>query len=143
MPPAEPLVEGSPSTPSCSFYVWAIRGADGGSAGLEFARAQIEPSDSVLVHAAPARLDVEVFADGERLVATGRDLRPTETMDSPMTRLTIDGSSVRRRAVWPAQEDLGSIVLLPGGEAGQLRTWTTPGDRRSWVWTVEFRGGMT
>ncbi|MDP9184141.1 MAG: hypothetical protein M3O29_00540 [Actinomycetota bacterium] len=135
-------MDGSPSTPGCSFYVWAIRGADGGSAGLEFARAKVEPSDTVLVHAAPARLDVEVFADGERLVATGRDLQPTETMDSPMTRLTIDGSTVHRRAVWPAQEDLGSIVLLPGGEAGQLRTWTTPQDRRSWVWTLELRGGM-
>jgi hypothetical protein len=143
MPRAEPLVDGSPSTPGCSFYVWAIRGADGGSAGLEFARAQVEPADSVLVHAAPARLDVEVFADGERLVATGRDLQPTGTMDSPMTRLTIDGGRVHRLAVWPAQEDFDSIVLLPGGEAGQLRTWTAAEDRRSWVWTLQLRGGMT
>jgi hypothetical protein len=85
---------------------------------------------------------VEVFVDGERLVATGRDLQPTETIDNPMTRLTIDGSRVHRRAVWPAQEDLDSIVLLPGGEAGQLRTWTTRGSR-SWAWTLELRGGMT
>jgi len=122
-----------------AFHIWALRGADGGSAGLEFARSKIAVTDSVLVHAAPSVLDVEVFANGERLVAIGKQLRATE--DTPMTRLSIDGVRVLREAMWPGTDDHGAIVLLPGGEAGQLQAWTTDQARRRWVWSVEFRGG--
>jgi hypothetical protein len=122
-----------------TFHVWELRGADGGSAGFEFARSRIAETASVLVHAAPSVLDVEVFANGEHLVAIGKQLRATE--DTPMTRLTIDGTRVRREAMWPGEADHGSIVLMPGGEAGQLQAWTTDPERRRWVWTVEFRGG--
>jgi hypothetical protein len=130
-----------PAASDRSFDIWALRGTDGGAAGLEFARAKVEPAASLLVHAAPATLDVEVFANGERLIATGRRLRPAEATDSPMTRLTIDGVRVRRTAVWPTEQDLGSIVLLPGGEAGVLRSWRGSEDRRSWVWSLELTGG--
>jgi len=119
--------------------VWALRGADGGAAGLEFARAKIDLTDTVLVHAAPSVLDVEVFDNGERLIAIGTSLRASE--DTPMTRLTLDGVRVRREQVWPDHGDLGSIVLLPGGEAGRLETWETDQERRRWVWSLEFRGG--
>jgi len=122
-----------------AFQVWALRGADGGSQGLEFARAKIDETDTVLVHAAPSVLDVEVFANGERLIAIGSDLRASE--DTPMNRLTIDGTRVLREPVWPSDDDRGSIVLLPGGEAGELQTWETDQARRTWVWSVRFRGG--
>jgi hypothetical protein len=121
------------------FFVWALRSADGGSQGLEFARSKIDEVDSVLVHAAPSELDVEVFANGERLIAIGAHLRATE--DTPMTRLTIDGMRVRREQMWPGAEDLGSVVLLPGGEAGVLQSWSTDDEHRRWVWTLELRGG--
>lgn len=119
--------------------MWALRGADGGAAGLEFARAKIDVTDTVLVHAAPSVLDVEVFENGERLVAIGTSLRASE--DTPMTRLTLDGVRVRREQLWPDDADLGAIVLLPGGEAGRLQTWATDPERRRWVWSLEFRGG--
>jgi hypothetical protein len=121
------------------FHLWALRGTDGGAAGLEFARSRIEVCDSVLVHAAPSVLDVEVFANGERLVAIGKALRATA--DTPMTRLTIDGVRVVREQLWPEEADLASIVLLPGGEAGRLGSWATDPARRRWVWSLEFRGG--
>ena len=122
-----------------AFHVWALRGADGGSQGLEFARAKIDETSTVLVHAAPSVLDVEVFANGERLIAIGTDLRAAE--DTPINRLTIDGMRVVREAMWPSEEDRGAIVLLPGGEAGELQTWDTDQARQRWVWSVRFRGG--
>jgi hypothetical protein len=124
-----------------AFTVWQLRSTDGGSAGLEFARSSIDPSRTVLVHAAPTRLDVEVLANGEHLIAIGRDLRPgAEEDETPMTRLVIDGTRVLRSQVWPVEEDLGSVVLLPGGEAGVLRSWATDPDRSSWTWSLELRG---
>lgn len=124
-----------------AFTVWQLRSVDGGSAGLEFARAAIDPSRTVLVHAAPTRLDVEVLANGEHLIAIGRDLRPGEDDgDTPMTRLVIDGTRVRRSQVWPGEADLGSVVLLPGGEAGVLRSWATDNGHASWTWSLELRG---
>jgi hypothetical protein len=124
-----------------AFTVWQLRSTEGGSAGLEFARAAIDPSRSVLVHAAPTRLDVEVLANGEHLIAIGRDLRPDEDEDdTPMTRLVIDGTRVRRTQLWPEEADLGSVVLLPGGEAGVLQSWATDPDRSRWTWSLELRG---
>lgn len=132
-------LESTPVEGDGGFLVWALRSADGGSAGLEFARAKVDEVDSVLVHAAPSTLDVEVFVSGERLIAAGVHLRATE--DTPMTRLTLDGTRVLREQVWPREEDRGSIVILPGGEAGVLQTWETDDERRRWVWRLELRGG--
>jgi hypothetical protein len=123
-----------------AFTVWQLRSVEGGSAGLEFARSAIDPSRTVLVHAAPSRLDVEVLANGEQLIAIGRDLRADEGGDTPMTRLVIDGTRVLRSQLWPDDEDLGSVVLLPGGEAGVLQSWSTDADRSSWTWSLELRG---
>lgn len=137
------LADGGASAPPAEaegeFLVWALRGADGGAAGLEFARATVEVADSVLVHAAPSALDVEVFANGERLVAVGKGLRAST--DTPMARLRVDGVRVLREQVWPGEQDLGEIVVLPGGEAGRLESWATDPDRRRWIWSLEFRGG--
>jgi len=124
-----------------AFTVWQLRSTDGGSTGLEFARAAIDPSRTVLVHAAPTSLDVEVLANGEQLIAIGRDLRPGDQEDdTPMTRLVIDGTRVLRTQLWPEEGDLGSVVLLPGGEAGVLRSWATDPDHSSWTWSLELRG---
>ncbi len=123
-----------------AFTVWQLRSTEGGSAGLEFARSSIDPSRTVLVHAAPSRLDVEVLANGEHLIAIGRDLRPQGDEETPMTRLVIDGTRVLRTQLWPGEADLGSVVLLPGGEAGVLQSWVTDPDRSSWTWSLELRG---
>jgi hypothetical protein len=143
MQPPETLadagVSATPSEADGPFLVWNLRGSDGGAAGLEFARATVEVADTILVHSAPSVLDVEVFENGERLIAVGKALRASE--DTPMTRLTVDGVRVLREQVWPADVDRGSIVVLPGGEAGRLESWATDPQRRRWVWSVQFRGG--
>jgi hypothetical protein len=39
---------------------------------------------------------------------------------------------------WPAPTDIGRVVLLPGGEAGILKSWWSADDRKEWRWQVEF-----
>jgi hypothetical protein len=39
---------------------------------------------------------------------------------------------------WPSQEDLGRLVILPGGEAGILKAWWHAEDQSEWRWQVEF-----
>src|SRR5919205_1380082 len=95
-------------------HVWAIRTPDGGANGLEFARATIAPTDAVLVHAAPSTIDVHVYENGGALVAIGEGLRATD--DAPITSLRVDGLRILREERWPTDEDLGSVVILCGGE---------------------------
>ena len=38
----------------------------------------------------------------------------------------------------PADHDLGSPVLLPGGEVGVLLSWRNAADESEWRWQVEF-----
>ena len=123
-----------------AFTVWDLRSTDGGASGLAFARASLDPSRSILVHAAPSRLEVEVRSNGEHLIAVGRDLR-ADTDHTPIARLVLDGTRVLRSEIWPTERDLGSIVLLPGGEAGVLRSWQTAPDRSTWTWSLELQGG--
>jgi hypothetical protein len=40
--------------------------------------------------------------------------------------------------VWPDQSLVGATVLLPGGEAGVLKSWWNADDRMEWRWEVEF-----
>ena len=49
------------------------------------------------------------------------------------TRLTSSGSMQR-----PADHDLGSPVLLPGGEVGILLSWRNAAAESEWRWQVEF-----
>jgi hypothetical protein len=117
-------------------HVWAIRNPDGGANGLEFARATIAPTDEVLVHATPSTIDVGVYENGGALVAIGEGLKATD--DSPITRLRIDGLRIVREEIWPTDEDLGSVVILCGGEAGVLRAWWNDADRSGWRWDLEL-----
>ena len=82
--------------------------------GLEFARC-LTAGDltRVLVHAAPSQASVEVVDDEHRLIAAGDVDRDGEY--SPMTELTIEDGTVRRREVWPTDEHHGLAVLLAGG----------------------------
>lgn len=65
-------------------------------------------------------------------------METTATEDTPMARLLLDGVRILREDVWPTQEDLGSVVLLPGGEAGVLREWWHAADRSAWRWQLEL-----
>lgn len=56
----------------------------------------------------------------------------------PLTRLIRREDRVEREDRWPADHDLGALVLLPGGEAGTLQTWWNAEDGSMWRWSVEF-----
>ena len=74
--------------------------------------------------------DDRVIGRGEGLERAGAYL--------PMTRLAINGDAVSREDRWPAAHDLGSVVILPGGEAGILTAWWNAEDGSAWRWSVEF-----
>ena len=115
-----------------------------GATGLSFARSKVDADaagDRVLVHAAPARLSVSVrSADDGSVVAEGTGLERTES--GPMSYLVRDGGVIRLEEGWPSPDDIGRLVLLPGGEAGVLTAWWHANDRSAWRWSVEFRNQL-
>lgn len=117
--------------------IWEIWYPDAASQGLLFARAQLDPAEAVMVHAAPGNLRVEIRSeDGEQvLVADGLKL---EGERFPMTRVTRKDESMTREDGWPREEDIGRPVILPGGEVGILKEWWNAEDGSEWRWSVEF-----
>jgi hypothetical protein len=114
---------------------WTLWYPKAASTGLLFARARVDATDEVLVHAAPEYLTVEVESDAREL-AFGRDL--PRTQESPMTRLRRVGGDIFREDVWPTDVDLGKTVILPGGEAAILKSWWHADDRKEWRWQIEL-----
>ena len=90
----------------------------------------------VLVHAAPPQLNVTIRDEAGSVVAQGDGLERGEP--GPMSFLVREGSAVRLQDGWPGQEDLGRLVILPGGEAGILKAWWHAEDHSEWRWQVEF-----
>ena len=117
-------------------YVWELRNPDGGAMGLEFARGQSSPTDVMLVHATPTRINVEVRTWEGQLVAAGRNLKHEDV--APMARLSITDGKVTRENIWPTDEDVGMPVILPGGEVGILKAWWNDDIGQEWRWSVEF-----
>ena len=116
---------------------WELWFPEAAATGLLVARCRIDPTDVLWIHAAPATLAVAVRDADERLVARGEDLkRAGEQL--PMTRLSRRGDRIEREDRWPSQRDLGSLVVLPGGEAGTLKAWWNAADGGEWRWQVEF-----
>ena len=120
-----------------SLQTWELWYPGGGATGMPFARCRIEPADAVLVHAAPESVTVEVRDEDGRRLAFAEKLK-RETPYFPMTRLRRREASVVRTDGWPADDDLGSVVLLPGGEAGILKAWWNADDGSEWRWSMEF-----
>jgi hypothetical protein len=115
---------------------WAVWYPKAAATGLLVARARTACTETVLLHAAPEVITVEVAnTEGNRL-ALGKDL--PRTQDSPICRLDIHGARVAREDVWPDRSLVGTTVLLPGGEAGVLKSWWNSEDRMEWRWEVEF-----
>jgi hypothetical protein len=113
--------------------VWYPKAA---ATGLPFARGRVAGTDVMLVHAAPPVLAVMV-RDGEgRVVATGSDLEATN--DTPIARLTRRGDHLEREDIWPGADDIGQLVLLPGGEVGTLKQWWHADDHSEWRWQIEL-----
>lgn len=120
-----------------SLETWELWFPDAAANGLLFARARIDPTDVLWVHAAPPSLAVTLRNGQDEPIAHGEPLRRTGP-GLPMTRLSRDAGEVRREDRWPTDDDLGSVVLLPGGEVGVLLQWWNAPDETEWRWQVEF-----
>ena len=110
-----------------------------GATGLPFARSRVNANDvrdRVLVHAAPPKLQVKVLDAAGNVVARGDGLERHQP--SPMSFLVRRGTSITLEDGWPTERDIGRVVILPGGEAGILKSWWNADDRREWRWQVEF-----
>jgi hypothetical protein len=116
---------------------WELWYPEAAATGLPFARARIDPTDVLWVHAAPPSLAVTVRAGDDRVIARGEPLKRAGEQ-YPMTRLSKNGDQVSREDRWPTADDLGALVILPGGEAGVLEHWWNAEDGSEWRWRVEF-----
>ena len=116
---------------------WELWYPGAGATGLPVARARIDPIDVVWAHALPRKVSVTVRQGDDRVVARGEGLA-REGRYLPMTRLTLEGEAIMREDRWPTDADLGSVVILPGGEAGILTAWWNAEDGSAWRWSVEF-----
>lgn len=116
---------------------WELWYPGAAATGLPIARARIDPVNVVWAHSLPRRVTVLVRQGDNGLTARGEGLERS-SQRYPMTRLSIDGDQVRREDRWPNDSDLGSIVILPGGEAGTLLAWWNADDGSEWRWRVEF-----
>ena len=116
---------------------WDLWYPQGAATGLSFGRGQVDAgAHQMLVHAAPPVLAVAVRDARGQLVADGAELHATD--DTPITRLTRRGSRIERADIWPTDDDLGRLVLLPGGEVGTLVAWWHAADHSEWRWRIEL-----
>jgi hypothetical protein len=118
-------------------HTWEIWYPGAAATGLQHARARIDPAEVVWVHAVPRKVAITVRQGDDRVVARGEPLA-REGGYKPMTRFAMSGDSITREDRWPTDDDLGSVVILPGGEAGILTAWWNAEDGSSWRWSVEF-----
>lgn len=116
--------------------IWDLWYPQAGATGIAFARGRLDATNVLLVHAPSPTLTVEVRSDNGTRLAYAKDLE--QTADRPIARLTIQGDSILREDLWPTQEDIGRLVILPGGEVGTLLSWWNAEDGSEWRWQVEF-----
>ncbi len=116
--------------------VWDLWIADVGATGISFARGRLDSTDVLLVHAAPQKLNVEVRNSEGMVIARGENL--SRTADTPMARLRCQGDKITREDIWPTGADLGTRVIVAGGEVGTLQKWWNDAEQQQWRWSLEF-----
>ena len=116
--------------------IWDLWYPQAAATGVPFARGRLDATNILWVHAAPPMLTIEVRSDDGTRLAFAQDL--PQTADRPMARLTRQEQAITREDLWPTQQDIGSLVILPGGEVGQLIRWWNAEDGSEWRWQVEF-----
>lgn len=117
--------------------IWDLWYPNAAAQGLSFCRGRMERARRVWVHAAPEALRVEVRSDDGTRLAFGDQLR-LHGPYRPMTCLTREAGGITREDHWPTASDIGTPVLLPGGEVGILKAWWNADDGSEWRWSVEF-----
>jgi hypothetical protein len=99
-----------------TLQIWDLWIPGVGAVGISFARGRLAATDTLLVHAAPQKLTVEVVDERGVRVARGQGL--SRSSDTRMARLRRAGDPVTREVIWPSEADYGMPVLLAGGEVG-------------------------
>ena len=122
--------------PSKETQIWDLWIADVGATGISFARGRLDATDTVIVHAAPEKLNVEVRSSDGSLLAKGENL--PRTADTPMARLRRQGNKITREDIWPTEADYGTPVIVAGGEVGTLQKWWNDPQQQEWRWSLEF-----
>jgi hypothetical protein len=120
-----------------AMQVWDLWVPDMASTGLSYARGRLDPCDVLWAHALPEVISVTVRDEDDQALAQGSNLRRSGAQ-VPLTRLERVGDMVMREDRWPTDADLGSLVILPGGEVGTLKAWWNAPDGSEWRWQVEF-----
>ncbi len=116
---------------------WDLWYPQAGATGLPFARSRVDAgAEVILVHSAPPILNVTVRDSSGHTVARAENLEATA--DTPIARLTRQGEQLSRTDIWPSTEDIGRLVLLPGGEAATLLQWWNAPDHSEWRWQIEL-----
>ena len=123
-----------------SIELWDLWYPQAAATGVSFARGRLNSTEVLWVHAPPASLTVEVRSDAGARLAVGRDLG--QTADRPMACLRRRGDQIEREDRWPTTNDLGQLVILPGGEVGTLLHWWHADDGSEWRWQVEFSNSV-
>lgn len=116
--------------------IWDLWFPDAAAQGLSFARGRLRATEVLLVHAAPATLRVAVCDDRGAPLAHGDDLRRTDA--TPIARLRRRGGQIEREDIWPGAAEIGTPVILSGGEVGILTAWWHSEDRQEWRWSIEL-----
>jgi len=116
--------------------IWDLWITDVGATGISFARGRLDSTDVLLVHAAPQKLNVEVRNSEGMVIARGENL--SRTADTPMARLRCQGDKITREDIWPTGADLGTRVIVAGGEVGTLQKWWNDTQQQQWRWSLEF-----
>jgi hypothetical protein len=122
--------------PKPKLQIWDLWYPKAAATGVPFARGRLDATEILWVHAAPPMLTVEVRTEDGGRIAYAKDLEQTD--DRPMARLTLQGENITREDLWPTESDIGQLVILPGGEVGQLISWWNAEDESEWRWQVEF-----
>lgn len=116
--------------------IWDLWIPDVAAQGISFARGRLNATETLLVHAAPQTLTVEVHDDAGTRIARGQDLPRTE--ETPIARLRRQGQTITREDIWPTEGDYGLPVLLAGGEVGILQLWWNDAQHQEWRWQIEL-----
>jgi hypothetical protein len=122
---------------SSNVHTWELWYPGAAATGIQLARARIDPAQVVWAHAVPRKVAVTVREGDDRVIARG-ELLTREGPYLPMTRFSVVGDAIEREDRWPVDADLGTVVILPGGEAGILTAWWNETDGSAWRWSVEF-----
>lgn len=121
-------------------HYWSVWYPKAASTGLLLGRGLLDPTQRLLVHAAPPVLTAEIHEANGRRLAYGKDLEATAS--TPICLLQLRNGTVDRQDIWPDATHHELPVLLPGGEVGILKSWWHAEDKKEWRWQVAFYNSL-